>query len=180
MQGFSNLCPLAATSTATCQLVCCRERCWSGPHDAWWPPCKLSWPRAEEVVRWYGKFSSPCKPLPAAWPCAHVFWWGPTRLLFLPFQCKVNAERTARNVLQGNLTISQAKFVFGQGFDWPHDEVAVGFSCLAMGGCCAVEHSAHTWVFWSSMGQQGSTSFLFSMAQFHVGSFRLASLWMTP
>ena len=57
---------------------------------------------------------------------------------FLPFQCKVNAERTARNVLQGNLTISQAKLVFGQGFEWPHNLVAVGFSCLAMGDllCC--------------------------------------------
>eukprot|EP00435_Cladocopium_sp_Y103_P014663 s4220_g3.t1 len=55
------------------------------------------------------------------------------------YQFKVGHERTARNVLHGDLTLQQAREVFGHAFDWPTASVAVGLSSLAMGDCCAVE-----------------------------------------
>ena len=46
------------------------------------------------------------------------------------YQFVVNDERTARNVLQGNLTLDEARAVFGGAFT-PHGEVAIGLSSLA-------------------------------------------------
>lgn len=50
--------------------------------------------------------------------------------------------RTNRNVLQGSLTLDEAKYVFGPEFTWHFPKVTVGLSSLAMGDfchCCAVE-----------------------------------------
>jgi len=55
------------------------------------------------------------------------------------YQFKVNAQRTARNVLHGSLSLAEAKEVFGENFCWPTSRVAVGLSSLAMGDTCAVE-----------------------------------------
>ena len=55
------------------------------------------------------------------------------------YQFKVNAQRTARNVLEGFLTLEEARRVFGKDFAWEGDRVYVGLSSLAMGDCCAVE-----------------------------------------
>ena len=55
------------------------------------------------------------------------------------YQFKVNAQRTARNVLHGSLSLFEAKEVFGESFCWPTPRVAVGLSSLAMGDTCAVE-----------------------------------------
>ena len=55
------------------------------------------------------------------------------------YQFIVNKERTCRNVLQGSLTIDEAKFVFGESFTWPKPRLCVGLSSSAMGDCCAVE-----------------------------------------
>eukprot|EP00435_Cladocopium_sp_Y103_P050506 s1798_g15.t1 len=55
------------------------------------------------------------------------------------YQFAVNKERTSRNVLQGSLTIEEAREVFGDSFSWPHSRVAVGLSNLAMGDLSAVE-----------------------------------------
>lgn len=57
------------------------------------------------------------------------------------YQFVVNEERTARNVLQGSLSLQEAKQVFGPGFEWPSERVAVGLSSLAMGDTCAVEYA---------------------------------------
>ena len=57
------------------------------------------------------------------------------------YQFVVEDERCARNVLRGNLTISEAKLVFGPGFTWPCSSVAIGLSSLAMGDTCAVEYA---------------------------------------
>lgn len=55
------------------------------------------------------------------------------------YQFKVNSQRTARNVLHGSLSLTEAKEVFGESFHWPSPRVAVGLSSLAMGDTCAVE-----------------------------------------
>ena len=55
------------------------------------------------------------------------------------YQFKVNAQRTVRNVLEGFLTLEEARRVFGKDFAWEGDRVYVGLSSLAMGDCCAVE-----------------------------------------
>ena len=57
------------------------------------------------------------------------------------YQFVVNAERTARNVLAGTLTLDEAKTVFGENFSWPHKSVTVGLSTLAMGDRNAVEYA---------------------------------------
>ena len=57
------------------------------------------------------------------------------------YQFVVNEERTARNVLQGSLSLKEAKQVFGTKFEWPAERVAVGLSSLAMGDTCAVEYA---------------------------------------
>ena len=57
------------------------------------------------------------------------------------YQFVVNEERTARNVLQGSLSLEEARQVFGSDFEWPSSRVAVGLSSLAMGDTCAVEYA---------------------------------------
>eukprot|EP00435_Cladocopium_sp_Y103_P038687 s964_g10.t1 len=57
------------------------------------------------------------------------------------YQFTVNHERTARNVLQGELTLQEARHVFGPSFCWPSSSVAIGLSSLAMGDRCAVEYA---------------------------------------
>ena len=55
------------------------------------------------------------------------------------YQFEVNHERCCRNVLQGSLTLDEAKMVFGKDFENSSGRVTVGLSSLAMGDTCAVE-----------------------------------------
>ena len=55
-------------------------------------------------------------------------------------------ERKSRNVLAGTITIDEAREVFGSSFEWPHSQVHVGLTTLAMGDLMAVEFAqcSHT------------------------------------
>eukprot|EP00435_Cladocopium_sp_Y103_P062852 s652_g24.t1 len=55
------------------------------------------------------------------------------------YQFMVGQQRTCRNVLQGELSLSEAREIFGKSFCWPSDRVSVALSSLAMGDRNAVE-----------------------------------------
>ena len=57
------------------------------------------------------------------------------------YQFKVNDERLHRNVLQGDLSAGEARYVFGPSFNAGSGRTTVGLSTLAMGDCGAVEYA---------------------------------------
>ena len=57
------------------------------------------------------------------------------------YQFVVNGQRTARNVLQQDVSEADAKLIFGSHFDNKGQPVALGLSTLAMGDKCAVEYA---------------------------------------
>ena len=74
-------------------------------------------------------------------PADEVMVFGGEDLKDYFYQFVVNAERVSRNVLCGDLSIDEAKYVFGADFSWPSPRVAIGLSSLAMGDTCAVEYA---------------------------------------
>ena len=63
------------------------------------------------------------------------------------YQFLVNEERTSRNALAGDLSLDEAAYVFGPGFQWPHGRVSVGLATLAMGDKSVLvnTHNVRTW-----------------------------------
>ena len=57
------------------------------------------------------------------------------------YQFVVNHERMCRNTLCQPLSLKEAKYVFGEQFEWPESVVQVGLTTLAMGDTCAVEYA---------------------------------------
>ena len=57
------------------------------------------------------------------------------------YQFRIGAERLARNILAGPVSLKDARKVFGDDFQWPEDPVWLGLATLAMGDLNACEFS---------------------------------------
>lgn len=55
------------------------------------------------------------------------------------YQFSVGCERAERNIISDSISLSDARAVFGDGFEWNEDPVTVTLTSLAMGDCLACE-----------------------------------------
>ena len=55
------------------------------------------------------------------------------------YQFMISEQRVRRNILAGELTLAEARQVFGKDFEWPEPKLAVSLSTLAMGDLNSVE-----------------------------------------
>ena len=69
----------------------------------------------------------------------HIMVAGGEDLRDFFYQFIVSEERTRRNVLQGDISLEDAQYIFGPTFSWPSPRVTLGLSTLAMGDCLACE-----------------------------------------
>ena len=55
------------------------------------------------------------------------------------YQFVISQQRMERNILAGEVTLDEARTIFGPSFDWPEPRLAVSLSTLAMGDLNSVE-----------------------------------------